>query len=394
MSKKEEEKKERVFLGRPGNNVSIGIVGMPNIGKSSLFNELSNLHVPAENYPFCTIDPNVAKVPVPDARFDFLCEFFKPKSRVPAVLSITDIAGLVKGAAEGKGLGNAFLSHISAVDAIFHLCRAFKDTEVEHVEGEVDPVRDLQIITEELIAKDLAYCNTQVDICAKVVQRNGQDKVKKQELETLLKVQERLKAGKDVRGGEWNIRDIEVLIPHQFLTAKPIAYLVNVSTQDYITKKNKWLKPIFDWVQTRDPGATIVPFSASFESHIMGLDADARKKYLEENKVPSALPKVILTGYHTLDLIHYFTSGEDEVRAWTIRKGTKAPQAAGVIHTDFERGFISAEQMGFDDFKSLGSEAAVRAAGKYKSQGKLYEVHDGDILFFKFNVSNNNPKKK
>jgi len=350
--------------------------------------------VPAENYPFCTIDPNVSRVPVPDKRFDFLCDFHKPKSKVPAVLAVTDIAGLVKGASQGKGLGNAFLSHIGAVDAIFHLVRAFKDTEVEHVEGEVDPVRDLDIISEELLLKDIDYLNTQCEIVGKVVSR-GQDKSKKGEHEVLLKLKEHCeKERKDVRDGDWAPKEVEVINKHQLLTAKPVAYLVNLSTQDYISKKNKWLKPIHDWVQKRSPGSPIIPFSGTFEAQIAGMATEERQKFCEENKTQSALPKIITAGYHTLDLIHYFTCGPDEVRAWTVRRGIKAPQAAGVIHSDFERGFIAAEQMTYDDFKALGSEAAVKAAGKYKSQGKGYTVQDGDILFFKFNVSGATNKKK
>lgn len=386
-------KKERVYLGRPGNNVSMGVVGMPNVGKSTMFNLLSNLHVPAENYPFCTIDPNVAKVPVPDKRFDFLCDFYKPKSKVPSVLTVTDIAGLVKGASEGKGLGNAFLSHIAAVDGIYHLVRAFKDDTIEHVEGEVDPVRDLTIISEELLLKDKEVLDKNIESIQKILGR-GQDKTKKAELETLMKVKEWVESKKDVREGEWSGKDVEVLNRVQLLSAKPVVYLVNLSKPDFIAKKNKWLKPIADWVAARSPGAPIIPFSGMFEAEYADMTEEVRKKIFEESKAQTMLPKIIITGYSALDLTHFFTSGEDEVRAWTIRRNLKAPQAAGVIHTDFERGFIAAEVMAFDDFKACGSEAAVKAAGKYKTQGKLYDVQDGDICYFKFNVSGGKQTKK
>lgn len=394
MSRQQDQKEDKPILGRPGNNVKMGIVGMPNVGKSTIFNVLSNLNVPAENYPFCTIDPNQSRVPVPDKRFDFLCQFYKPKSEVPAVLGITDIAGLVKGAHEGKGLGNAFLSHIFAVDGIYHLCRAFDSTEIEHVEGSVDPTRDMDIIGSELRFKDLERVNDKIEQLDKIVKR-GLDKTNKSkdELVVMTKVKEMLEANKDVRVGDWTAKDIDFLNQMMFLTAKPVVYLVNVSEKDFLRQKNKWFKDIHEWVKKNSPGAPIIPFSAEFEAKVSTMPDDEKQRFCDENKAQSMLSKIITNGYHCLDLIHFFTSGEDEVRAWTIRNGTKAPQAAGVIHTDFEKGFICAETMAFDDFKEHGSESAVKAAGKYKTQGKTYVVQDGDIMYFKFNVTAP-PKKK
>jgi len=282
LEKKKGEEKERVLLVRPGNNVSIGIVGMPNIGKSTLYNVLSKQNVPAENYPFCTIDPSTARVPVPDERFDKLVEHWKPSSRVPAVLTIVDIAGLVKGANEGKGLGNEFLSNIGQVDAIFHLVRAFSDSSIEHVEGDVDPVRDLEIISQELILKDLARVTTQVDALDKVVKR-GIDKSKKAPLDTCQRAQAALQEGKDIRECTWSGDDILTLQELSLLTAKPVVYLVNISLKDFEKQGNKWFKPIKDWVAARSPGAPVLPFSASFEQQWNEL-TDEKKKELGEKK--------------------------------------------------------------------------------------------------------------
>jgi len=385
--KKKDDKDDRpVLIGRLGTNLKCGIVGLPNVGKSTFFNVLTKSQAAAENFPFCTIDPNESRVPVPDPRFDYLCDFFKPASRVPAYLNVVDIAGLVKGAHEGQGLGNAFLSHIKACDALFHMSRIFEDDEVTHVEGDVNPVRDMEIIHEELRLKDLEYLNKIVDHMERVVLR-GADKTRKFEYDVLKKVQHLMAEEKrPARFGTYDAKEIEELNKHLFITAKPMIYLVNMSEKDYIKKKNKWLPKIKEWIDAHDPGSVIIPFSGAFELKLMDMTPEARESYIKEQQTASALEKIILNGYTALGLMYFFTSGEDEVKAWTIQKATKAPQAAGRIHTDFEKGFIMAEVMKFDDFKAEGSENAVKAAGKYKQKGRDYVVEDGDIIFFKFNA--------
>ncbi|MCP9260074.1 Obg-like ATPase 1 [Dirofilaria immitis] len=318
------------------------------------FNVLTKSQAQAENFPFCTIDPNESRVPVADNRFDWLVEYFKPLNKVPAYLNVVDIAGLVNGASEGLGLGNAFLSHVSACDALFHLCRAFDDDNVTHVEGEVNPVRDLGIIQNELIKKDLQYLEGAIDKLEKIVVRGG-DKSKKLEYETLLKVKKLLEEDdQPVRMMTWNEKEVEALNHHLLLTAKPVVYLINLSDADYIRKPY-----------------TFMAFIHSFVSLATRF---------------SALDKIVKTGYKALQLEYFFTCGKDEVKAWTIQKGTKAPQAAGRIHTDFEKGFIMAEVCKVKDLMELGSEIAVKAAGKYRQQGRNYIVEDGDIILFKFNA--------
>lgn len=384
--KKVVEPEKKPLIGRVGTNLRVGIVGVPNVGKSTFFNVLTKSQAAAENFPFCTIDPNESRVPVPDARFDYLCEFYKPLSKVPAFLNVVDIAGLVKGASEGQGLGNAFLSHISACDAIFHLCRTFEDDDVTHVEGDVNPVRDLEIIYEELRLKDEETLMKNIDKVERVVARGG-DKKMKPEYDTLAKVKTVLvDEKKQIRFSDWTSNDIEILNKYLFLTSKPGIYLINLSEKDYIRKKNKWLAKIKDWVDKNDAGAILIPFSGVFEQKLMELDAEERAAYLKEVGATSALDKIILQGYKALQLEYFFTSGADEVKAWTIQKGTKAPQAAGRIHTDFEKGFIMAEVMHFTDFKEEGTETACKSAGKYRQQGRNYTVLDGDIIFFKFNA--------
>jgi obg-like ATPase 1 len=388
MPPKKEEAPKKLLLGRPGNTLKMGIVGIPNVGKSSTFNLLSKLSVPAENYPFCTKDPNKAKVFVKDARFDKLVSMFKPKSAVEATLDIVDIAGLVKGAAEGEGLGNAFLSHIQAVDGIYHVVRAFDDDEIIHTEGDVDPVRDLEVISTELILKDKAQLVKRLDTLEKDIARFNQ-KSAKEEKETLDKVKILLDKDLWVKDGDWNAKDVDVLNEHLFLTAKPVIYLVNLSEKDFKRKANKWLVKIKEWVESHG-GGPIIPYSVAYEQKLLA-EAEEETKTDGEKKDEGAaslsmMQKIIKTGYKLLNLIYYFTAGEDEVKCWTIREGTKAPQAAGVIHTDFEKGFICAEVMRYDDFIEAGSEIECKARGKLKQHGKEYVVQDGDIIHFKFNT--------
>ena len=384
--KGQEEEQRPAIIGRLSTNLKCGIVGLPNVGKSTFFNVLTKTSMAAaENFPFCTIDPNESRVPVPDPRFDFLVQFHKPASKVPAFLNVTDIAGLVKGASEGQGLGNAFLSHIKACDAMFHLCRTFEDKEITHVEGEVDPVRDLDIINEELRLKDEEFfLKAFVDLETKY--KRGEKKLKA-EYEIMCEIKDLLcEKKRHIRFGNWSANAVEILNKHLFITAKPMIYLINLSEKDFIRKKNKWLPKIKEYVDKNDPGATMIPFSGAFESKLMDMSEDEAKAYMDETKCTSVLDKIIVQGYKGLQLQYYFTAGPDEVKAWTIQKNTKAPQAAGRIHGDFEKGFIMAEVMKFEDFKEEGSEAAAKAAGKYRQQGKTYVVEDGDIIFFKFNA--------
>jgi obg-like ATPase 1 len=383
--KKVEEEKKPLIMGRMGTNLKMGILGLPNVGKSTFFNVLTKSSAQAENFPFCTIDPNESRVAVQDERFDWLCEHYKPLSKVPAYLNVVDIAGLVKGASEGQGLGNAFLSHVGACEALFHLCRAFEDEDIVHVEGDVNPTRDLDIIGTELRLKDLNYLEGAIDKAEKLGVRAG-DKAKKAEYDCLVKVKELLESGKQVRHGTWNEKEVDILNKHLFLSAKPVVYLVNLTELDYIRKKNKWLPKIKQWIDENDAGSVLIPFSGAFENKILDLDENERQEYFKNNNTSSALDKIIKTGYKALQLEYFFTAGKDEVKAWTIQKGTKAPQAAGRIHSDFEKGFIMAEVMKAADLIEHGNENAVKGAGKYRQQGKTYVVEDGDIILFKFNA--------
>lgn len=307
-------------------------------------------------------------------------------------MTVIDIAGLVKGAASGAGLGNAFLSHIRAVDAIFHVVRAFDEPDVIHVEGELEPLRDMAIIREELRLKDEEFLTKQATELNNVAKRlghggNAADKAKKEEAVIVTKVLEWVQQGKDVRHGNWSNKEAEVINGLHLLTAKPVIYLANLSEKDYLRKKNKWLPKIKAWIDENSPGDMMIPYSGAYEYRLTLASAEEKEQIQKENNAPSVLPKIIVNGYAALQLIYFFTGGPDEVRAWTIRKNTKAPQAAGVIHTDFERGFIMAEVMKYEDLKELGSESAVKAAGKYMQKGKEYVVEDGDIIYFKFNVT-------
>uniref|UniRef100_A0A7R9Y5W4 Obg-like ATPase 1 n=1 Tax=Prasinoderma coloniale TaxID=156133 RepID=A0A7R9Y5W4_9VIRI len=395
--KKKEEETPELGAGRFGrvrNNLRMGLVGLPNVGKSSLFNLFTEQSAAAENFPFCTIDPNEARCPVPDERFDHLCEMFKPPSKIPAYLHVTDIAGLVKGAAEGAGLGNAFLSHIQAIDGIFHVVRAFDNDEVLHVDDSVDPIRDLETIQHELCAKDLDALERAVAAENDAVRRNPKMKLSPVFTETMDKCKELLEANKPIRAAEWSNSAVAMIKDklHMLITTKPCIYLVNLSEKDYLRKKNKWLAKIHAWIKEKGDSA-MIPISVEFEEKVWDLKQSndaAGLKDLEDAGAKSSIPKAVTLGYKELNLIYFFTAGEKEVRAWTVYNGACAPQAAGVIHTDFERGFIKAETVAYEDFKkhsTAASMAEVKAAGKYRQEGKSYVVKDGDIFNFKFNVT-------
>ncbi|KAF2018964.1 GTP-binding protein-like protein YchF [Aaosphaeria arxii CBS 175.79] len=396
MPPKKAVKEEKVLLGRPGNSLKSGIVGLANVGKSTLFQAITKCHLgnPA-NFPYATIDPEEARVIVPDERFDWLVEHYKPKSVVPANLTVYDIAGLTRGASTGAGLGNAFLSHIRAVDAIFQVVRCFDDAEIIHVEGDVDPIRDLDIISEELRIKDIEFVEKSHEKLVKDTRRGGQSlemKKMKEELATVEKILELLKSGKDVRKNNWTPKElfenpsnavVEVINPLFLLTAKPVVYLVNLSEKDYVRQKNKHLPKIAQWVKEHAEGDPIIPISVSYEERLGAL---TEEESLEEQKTvgaKSALPKVVITMRKALNLGSFFTTGTDEVRQWTLRNGTKAPQAAGVIHGDFEKTFIQVIVYNYNVLKEEGDEAAVKAKGKVMTKGKDYVVEDGDILLIK-----------
>ncbi|CAI5757933.1 unnamed protein product [Candida verbasci] len=377
-----------VLLGRPGNNLKSGIVGLANVGKSTFFQAITRcpLGNPA-NYPFATIEPEEARVIVPSERFDKLCELYKPKSEVPAFLTVYDIAGLTKGAHAGEGLGNNFLSNIRAVDSIFQMTRCFDDADIIHINDEVNPIADLDIILDELRLKDIEFAQKYLEGIEKITKRGGQSlevKQKKEEAELVKKIIELLESGQRVANQTWTAKEVITINDMLLLTAKPCIYLINLSEKDYIRKKNKWLLKIKEWVDKNSPGDMIVPISVSFEEKLANMSSDEeREAYCKEVGAQSALPKIIIAMRQKLDLISFFTGGPDEVREWTIRKWYTAPQAAGTIHTDLERTFILAQVIKYQDLIELGDEASVKAAGKLLQKGKDYFVEDGDIIYVK-----------
>jgi ribosome-binding ATPase len=359
-----------------------GIVGLPNVGKSTLFNALTNGHAEAANYPFCTIDPNVGIVNIPDARLDKLSAMYETERTVPTTTEFVDIAGLVKGASKDQGRGNQFLANIRQVDAIAHVVRCFGDDNVMHVEGSVDPARDIEIIETELVLKDLETVATRIQALEKKVR--AADKEAKEELEIMQALEKHLDAGNLAFTFE-QTPEAAVMIKQLFLlTNKPIMYIANTDEQG-LKNGNPYIEIVRGIAKTKN--AVVVPICAKIESEIIELEADDRTAFLADmGMTEPGLHRVIQQGYELLGLVTYFTAGKKEVRAWTIPQHCKAPQAAGVIHTDFEKGFIRAETMKYDDLMRLGSEAAMKDAGLYRIEGKEYVVQDGDILFFRFNV--------
>lgn len=393
MPPKKQVEEKKILLGRPGNNLKAGIVGLANVGKSTFFQAItkSPLGNPA-NYPFATIDPEEARVIVPSSRFDELCKIYKPASEVPAHLTVYDIAGLTKGASAGEGLGNAFLSHIRAVDSIYQVVRCFDDAEIIHIEGDVDPVRDLEIINEELRLKDIEFCEKALENSLKIAKRGGQSLEVKQEKEKaalIERITKLLQEGQRVANQTWTPKEVEAINSMFLLTAKPCIYLINLSERDYARKKNKHLLRIKEWVDKYSPGDLIIPFSVSLEEKLSTMSEEEQAEELKTLQTTSALPKIVTTMRQKLDLISFFTCGPDEVREWTIRKGTKAPQAAGVIHNDLMNTFILAQVMKYEDVVEYKDDAAIKSAGKLLQKGKDYVVEDGDIIYFRAGAGKN-----
>jgi len=365
--------------------LSVGIVGLPNVGKSTLFNALSEKQAEAANYAFCTIDPNVGIVPVPDPRFDALVALYKPKKVVPATVEFVDIAGLVRGASKGEGKGNAFLSNIRDADAVAHVVRCFEDENILHVDNRIDPLADIETIETELILKDLETVQKRLDKAERAAK--GQDAFEKKAMAFCTRLEGSLNEGKPAVVVQPKDEDEALVLRDMFLlTSKPSFFVANVKEEQLARiDDDPLVAQVIQLGKAR--GVPVVVISAEIEAEIMQLAEDERAEFIESLGLDEpGLHKVIRTGYGTLDLITYFTAGEPEVHAWTIDRGTKAPQAAGKIHSDFERGFIRAEVMKCEDLFALGSEQAVKAAGKLGIEGKEYVVQDGDIMHFRFNV--------
>ena len=364
-------------------SLTAGIVGLPNVGKSTLFNAITKKNILAANYPFATIDPNVGVVTVPDKRVEVLENMYVSERTIPTTYEFTDIAGLVKGASTGEGLGNKFLSHIRQVDAIVEVVRCFDDENIIHVDGNVDPIRDIEVINVELVLSDLEIITTRISkIGKKAMTTKNKDDVK--EIELLERIRDALEKNIPVRKLGLDDEEKKIISSFNLITLKPIIYALNVSEED-IVNGNEYTNRVFEYA--KNEGSEVVIISAKIESELAELDDDEKMLFLNELGITSSgLDKLIDKTYKLLGLATFFTVGSDEVRAWTFKKGMKAPECAGIIHSDFERGFIKAEVMSYDDLVAAGSELKVREAGRARIEGKEYIMQDGDICHFRFNV--------
>lgn len=364
--------------------MKLGIVGLPNVGKSTLFNAITNAGAQSANYPFCTIEPNIGMVSVPDRRLDRLAEMYEPEKFTPATIEFVDIAGLVKGASKGEGLGNKFLANIREVDAVVHVVRCFENDDIVHVEGSIDPRRDVETIELELVLSDLDAIERRIDKTKKLCKA---DKKYEKDCAFFERVKQTLEEGKTARSIDYTDEEKELLNSVSLLTNKPILYAANLSEKDFEAglESNKYLQIVKEIAAQEN--AEVLPICAEMESQIAEMSEEDKKLFLQDFGLQeSGLDRLVRTCYHLLGLISFLTAGKPEVRAWTIKNGTKAPQAAGKIHTDFERGFIRAEVISFDDLIACGSLAAAKEKGLLRSEGKEYIMKDGDVVLFRFNV--------